>query len=111
MHLRWLALKNVRLLHPSLKFRKISIFLAFSGSFSVKNDNIHTFFRCFSCKQNLPALLQNKNTWIGPFPWKRSVYCKILTEKEPISAQGFTEDGVCHITKKIKFDDRFRIRN
>ena len=47
MRLRWLALKNVRLLHPSLKFRKISIFLAFSGSFSVKNDNIHTFFSLF----------------------------------------------------------------
>ena len=22
---------------------------------------------------NFPALLHNKNTWIGPFPWKRSV--------------------------------------
>ena len=24
-------------------------------------------------------------------------YCKILTEKEPIRAQGFAEDWVCHI--------------
>ena len=30
-------------------FGKISIFLASSGSFKVKNDNIHTF-RCFGCK-------------------------------------------------------------
>ena len=28
-------------------FGKISIFLAFSGSFNVKNDNIHTFFLLF----------------------------------------------------------------
>ena len=39
-----LHLKNVRLLHPSLKFRKISISLASAGSFNVKNDNFHTFF-------------------------------------------------------------------
>ena len=39
-----LHLKNVRLLHPSLKFRKKSIFLASAGSFNVKNDNFHSFF-------------------------------------------------------------------
>ena len=44
MHFRWLALKNVRLLHLSLKFRKFSIFLASAGSFNVKDDNFHTFF-------------------------------------------------------------------
>ena len=35
MHFRWLALKN---------FGKISIFLASSDSFNVKNDIIHFFF-------------------------------------------------------------------
>ena len=29
-------------------FGKISIFLAFSGSFAVKNDNFAVFFVCFS---------------------------------------------------------------
>ena len=45
-------LKNVRRLHPSLKFREKKIFLASSGSFTVKNDNIHSFFsfRSFGCK-------------------------------------------------------------
>ena len=55
----------------------LSIFLASSGSFTVKNDNIHSFFVSFSLFWlqilNLPASLQNKNTWVGPFPWKRSV--------------------------------------
>ena len=36
-----LHLKNVRLLHPSLKFREKK---AFVGTFNVKNDNFHTFF-------------------------------------------------------------------
>ena len=45
MHFRWLALKNVRLLHLSLKFRKIfNLFIYSSDSFNVKNDIIHTFF-------------------------------------------------------------------
>ena len=53
---------------------KISIFLASSDSFNVKNDIIHTFFSLFWLQiLNLPASLQNKNTRIGPFPWKRSV--------------------------------------
>ena len=36
---------------------------------------IFTLFFSLSWLQvlNLPALLQNKNTWIGPFPWKQSV--------------------------------------
>ena len=36
---------------------------------------IFTLFFSLSWLQmlNLPALLQNKNTRIGPFPWKRSV--------------------------------------
>ena len=82
MHFRWLALKNVRLLHPSLKFRYFC-FLASSGSFNVKNDNIHRFFFSLFWLQmlNLLASLQNKNTRVGP-------YCKILTEKEPIRARG-----------------------
>ena len=69
-----LHLKIDRLLHPSLKFRKISILLASAGSFIVKNDNFHTFFWLSWLQMlNLPASLQNKNTQIGPFPWKRSV--------------------------------------
>ena len=40
----------------------------------MKNDNIHRFFLLFWLQiLNLPASLQNKNTRIGPFPWKRSV--------------------------------------
>ena len=38
------------------------------------NDNFYTFFSLSWLKMlNLPASLQNKNTRIGPFPWKRSV--------------------------------------
>ena len=44
-------------------FGKISIFLASSDSFNVKNDIIHTFFSLFWLQiLNLPASLQNKNT-------------------------------------------------
>ena len=40
----------------------------------MKNDNIHSFFSLFWLQiLNLPALLQKKNTRVGPFPWKRSV--------------------------------------
>ena len=73
MHFRWLALKSVRLLHLSLKFRKFSIFLASAGSFNVKDDNFHTFFAVLVANFDLPTLLQNKNTRLGPLPWKRSV--------------------------------------
>ena len=51
---------------------------AFSHSFAVKNNNIRKFFAVLVSNEvvsimNLPALLQNKNTWLGPFPRKRSV--------------------------------------
>ena len=49
---------------------KISIFLASSGSLTVKNDNIHSFWLFWLQILNLPASRQNKNTRIGPFPWK-----------------------------------------
>ena len=40
----------------------------------MKNDNFHTFFSLSWLQMlNLPALLPNKNTQIGPFQWKRSV--------------------------------------
>ena len=69
-----LHLKNVRLLHPSLKFQKNFNLLTSAGSFNVKNDNFHTFFSLSWLQMlNLPALLQNKNTRIGPFPWKKSM--------------------------------------
>ena len=46
-------------------FGKISIFLASSGSFNVKNDKWFTVFFSLFWLQilNLPASLQNKNTW------------------------------------------------
>ena len=50
------------------------MFLASSDSVHVKNDIIHTFFfAVLVANLNLPASLQDKNTRIGPFPWKRSV--------------------------------------
>ena len=69
---------------------KFSIFSFSSDSFNVKNDIIHTFFRCFGCK-----------FWICRLRYKTKIhgldrfhgngpYCKILTEKEPIRAQGFS---------------------
>ena len=40
----------------------------------MKNDNVHTFFLLSWLQMlNLPALLLNKNTRIGPFPWEWSV--------------------------------------
>ena len=39
----------------------------------MKNDNFHTFSLSWLQILNLVALLQNENTRIGPFPWKRSV--------------------------------------
>ena len=69
-------------------FGKISIFLASSGSFNVKNDNIHTFF--------FAVLVANFEFAVFA-PKQKYTYCKILTEKEPIRAQGFAEDWVCHI--------------
>ena len=41
---------------------------------------IFTLFTLWFQILNLPAFLQNKNTRLGPFPWK------IPTEKEPIRA-------------------------
>ena len=56
-------------------FGKISIFSASSGSFNMKNDNIHIFLLLLFWLQilNLPASLPNKNIRIGLFPWKWSV--------------------------------------
>ena len=52
----------------------LSIFLASSGSFTVKNDNIHSFFLVFSLQiWNLLASLQKKNTRVGLFPWKQCI--------------------------------------
>ena len=70
-------------------FGQISIFLASSGSFTVKNDNIHSFFfAVLVANFEFAGFAPKQNTRVGPFPWKRSVR-KILTEKEPIRAQGF----------------------
>ena len=50
---------------------------------------------------NLPASLQNINTQIGFHG--NSPYCKILTKKEPIRAQEFAEDWLCHIINTLIF--------
>ena len=58
-------------------FSKISIFLAFSDSFAMKNENIQIFSPLFWLQiLNLLALLQNKNTQLGPIPWKWSLLQK-----------------------------------
>ena len=70
-------------------FGKISIFSASSGSFNMKNDNIHTFFCCFGCKFWISRLCsQTKIHGLDCFHGN-GPYCKILTEKEPIRAQEF----------------------
>ena len=53
---------------------------------------IFTFFFSLFWLQilNLPALLQNKNTRLGPFPWKRSVLQNPDRERTNQSAQ------ICH---------------
>ena len=71
-------------------WEKISIFLASAGSFNVKNDNFHPFFfavlvanvefASFAPKQKYTDLDRLHGN---------GLYCKILTEKEPIRAQGF----------------------
>ena len=68
-------------------FGKISIFLAFSGSFAVKNDNFAVFFVCFS-------LFWFSNFEFACFFSKTKIHGfhengPILTEKEPIRAHGF----------------------
>ena len=74
-------------------FGKISIFIASSDSFNVKNDNIHTFFSLFWLQiLNLPASLQNKNTRIGPFPWKWS---DVL--QNPDQERTNQSTGICRI--------------
>ena len=69
----------------------MSIFLlASSGSYNLKNDNIHRFFAVlvanfefadFASKQKMHRL----DSFHGNGP-----YCKILTKKESIRLQGFT---------------------
>ena len=68
-----------------------SIFLASSGSFTVKNDNIHSFFfRCFGCKFLICRIHPKTKIIHGLDRFHgNGLYCKILTEKEPIRAQGF----------------------
>ena len=67
---------------------KISIFLAFSGSFAEKNDNIHFFSMVWSKFLNLPALLQRKIHGLDYFHGN-GPYCKIPTEEELTRAHRF----------------------
>ena len=56
----------------------------------MKNDNIHSFFSPFWLQiLNLPASLQNKNTRVGPFPWKRSV------QQNPDRERTNQSTGIC----------------
>ena len=69
-------------------FGKNSIFLASAGSFNVKNDNFQFFFRCLRCKCWICRLcsktkIHGLDRFHGNGP-----YCKSLTEKEPMRAQG-----------------------
>ena len=77
---------------------EISIFLASSSSFNVKNDNIHSFFfLCFGCKFWI-CRLRSKTKIHGLDRFRgNGPYCKILTKKEPIKAQGFAWDRVFYI--------------
>ena len=53
----------------------------------MKNNYIHIFSLFWLKILNLPALLQNKNTRLGPFPWKRSVLQNLDRERTNQSAQ------------------------
>ena len=62
----------------------------------MKNDNFHTFFWLSWLQMfNLPASLQNKNTRIGPFPWKRSVL------QNPDRERTNQSTGICHLTNRF----------
>ena len=78
-------------------FGKISIFLASSGSFNVKKDNIHSiFFRCFGCKFWICRLRsKTKIHRLDRFHGKGPYY-KILTEKKNNQSAGIW-GWVCHI--------------
>ena len=52
----------------SVKFQSV----AFSGSFAMKNDNIHIFFAVLVAYFVYAGFAQNRNTRLGP-SWKRSV--------------------------------------
>ena len=56
----------------------------------MNNDNIHSFFLLFWLQiLNLPASLQNKNTRVGPFSWKRSVL------QNPDRERTIQSTGIC----------------
>ena len=70
-------------------FGKISIFLAFSCSLLWRMTIFTVFFSLFWLQiLNLQASLQNKRHGLDRFHGN-GPYCKILTEKEPIRAEGF----------------------
>ena len=90
MHFRWLALKNVRLLYPSLKFRKNFNLFSFFWWFQCEAWQYSHFFSLFWLQiLNLPASLRNKNTRVGPFPWKRSVL------QNPDRERTNQSEGIC----------------
>ena len=63
---------------------------------------VKLFFRCFGFKFWICRLrFKTKIHGLDRFHWN-GPYCKILTEKEPMRAQGFAEDWVCRIIKHLK---------
>ena len=71
-------------------FRKISIFLWLLLVVSTWRMTIFTLFLPFSLQiLNLPASLQNKNTRIGPVPWKLSIL------KNPNRERTSQSTGIC----------------
>ena len=75
MHFRWLALEKCSsspsIFEISENFQSFYFLLVVS----MWRMTLFTLFFSLFWSQilNLPASLQNKNTRIGPFPWKRSV--------------------------------------
>ena len=84
MHFRWLALKKCSSSSSIFEISEIfQSFIASAGSFNVKNDHFHTFFRCLGCLLNLPALVQNKDTRSVSMETVRTV-----PDRERTNAQG-----------------------
>ena len=83
------------------KFGKLSIFLASSGSFTSKNDNIHSVFLFAVLVANFKfaGFAPNKNTQVGLFPWKRSLL------QNPERERTNQSTGLClrHIINTFKY--------
>ena len=83
-------LENVRLLYPSLKFRKNFNLFSFFWQFHCEEWQYSQFFfrwfgsKLWICQLRPKTKIHGLDRFHGNGP-----YCKILTEKEPIRGQGF----------------------